>query len=122
MQVDLSGRVAIVTGGAGAIGRDIVRRLGDNGAAVVIADIDMAGARNLAGQVPHAMACEIDISNDDSIRAGVESTLAEFGQIDILVNNAGVNSFVHRVNIDSGSSPEVMTTHGWIVRMCGTLR
>lgn len=93
--------MAIVTGGAGAIGRDIVRRLGDNGAAVVIADIDMAGARNLAAQVPKAMACEIDISNEDSIRAGVAATLAEFGRIDILVNNAGINSFVHRVNIDS---------------------
>jgi len=101
VQVDLGGQVAVVTGGAGAIGRDIVRRLAENGALVVVADINLDGARELATQFAGAMACGIDIADAKSIRVGVAAVLARFGRIDILVNNAGINSFVHRVNIDA---------------------
>lgn len=101
MQVDLSGRVALVTGAAGAIGRAIARRLSDNGAKVVVADINREGAEAYAATLPGAMAAVIDISSRDSAEAGVAETIARYGRIDILVNNAGVNSFVHRVNIDS---------------------
>lgn len=101
MQVDLNGRVALVTGAAGAIGRAIARRLSDNGASVVVADINREGADAYAATLPGAMAAVIDISSRDSAEAGVAETIARYGRIDILVNNAGVNSFVHRVNIDS---------------------
>ena len=76
MHCNLDGRVALVTGAAGAIGSAIARRLADNGARLVIADINLPGAEAMA------------------------ATLARFGQLDILVNNAGVNTLAHRVNID----------------------
>jgi len=101
MQVDMRGRVALVTGAAGTIGRAIVRRLSDNGASVVVADINREGAEAFAAELPDALAAVIDISSADSTEAGVAETIAHFGRIDILVNNAGVNSFVHRVNIDT---------------------
>ncbi|KQU94223.1 SDR family NAD(P)-dependent oxidoreductase [Devosia sp. Root105] len=101
MQVELNGRVALVTGAAGAIGRAIARRLSDNGASVVVADINREGAEAYAATLPGAMAAVIDISSRDSAEAGVAETIARYGRIDILVNNAGINSFVHRVNIDS---------------------
>ncbi|CAN7170614.1 SDR family NAD(P)-dependent oxidoreductase [Devosia sp. LjRoot16] len=101
MQVELNGRVALVTGAAGAIGRAIARRLSDNGASVVVADINREGAEAYAATLPGAMAAVIDISSRDSAEAGVAETIARYGRIDILVNNAGVNSFVHRVNIDT---------------------
>ena len=101
MQVDMRGRVALVTGAAGTIGRAIVRRLSDNGASVVVADINREGAEAYAAELPNALAAVIDISSQDSAEAGVAETIARFGRIDILVNNAGVNSFVHRVNIDT---------------------
>ena len=101
MRVDMRGRVALVTGAAGTIGRAIIRRLGDNGASVVVADINRAGAEAVAAELPDAIAATIDISSRDSAEAGVAETLARYGRLDILVNNAGVNSFVHRVNIDS---------------------
>jgi len=101
MQVDLDGRVALVTGAAGVIGRAIARRLADNGASVVVADINREGAEAFAATLPGAMAATIDISSRDSTEAGVAETIARYGRLDILVNNAGVNSFVHRVNIDS---------------------
>ncbi|HEV2516302.1 MAG TPA: SDR family NAD(P)-dependent oxidoreductase [Devosia sp.] len=100
MQVELNGRVALVTGAAGAIGQAIARRLSDNGAKVVIADINREGAEAYAATLPDAMPAVIDISSRDSAEAGVAETIARYGRIDILVNNAGVNSFVHRVNID----------------------
>ena len=97
----MNGRVALVTGAAGAIGRAIARRLSDNGASVVVADINREGAEAYAATLPGAMAAVIDISSRDSAEAGVAETIARYGRIDILVNNAGVNSFVHRVNIDT---------------------
>ena len=100
MRCDLSGRVAFVTGGAGTIGRAIVQRLADNGASVVIADINLAGAEALAEDYPSAMACSVDISSRESTEAGVAAAVARFGRLDILVNNAGVNTFAHRVTID----------------------
>ena len=101
MKCDLSGQVAFVTGAAGAIGRAIARRLGDNGAAVVIADIDLEGAERVAVTLPNAIACRTDIRSAASAEAAVAASIARFGRIDILVNNAGVNTFAHRVNIDA---------------------
>lgn len=100
MQVDMGGQVALVTGAAGTIGQAIVRRLCQNDARVVVADINLAGAEALAAEMPDAMAAMIDISSQDSAQAGVAEALARYGRLDILVNNAGVNSFAHRVNID----------------------
>jgi 3-oxoacyl-[acyl-carrier protein] reductase/2-deoxy-D-gluconate 3-dehydrogenase len=101
MWVDLRGRVALVTGAAGTIGRAIARRLSDNGASVAIADINGDGAKDYAATLHGAMAATIDISSQDSTEAGVAEVIARYGRLDILVNNAGVNSFAHRVTIDA---------------------
>lgn len=101
MQCDMSGQVAFVTGAAGTIGRAIVRRLADNGARVVVADINAAGASDVAAALPDALGAAVDITSRPSIADGVAATLDRFGRLDILVNNAGVNSFTHRVTIDA---------------------
>jgi len=101
MKADLDGRVAVVTGGAGAIGTAICRMLAANGARVVVADINGDGARALAADLPDALACAIDISSESSAHEGVAAVLSRYGQIDILVNNAGVNTQAHRVTIDN---------------------
>jgi NAD(P)-dependent dehydrogenase (short-subunit alcohol dehydrogenase family) len=101
MRSNLTGKVAFVTGAAGAIGRAIVRRLADNGASIVVADINEAGAHEVALGLPDAIACPVDIRDVSTIDAGVEATLRQFGRLDILVNNAGVNTFANRVEIDS---------------------
>jgi 3-oxoacyl-[acyl-carrier protein] reductase/2-deoxy-D-gluconate 3-dehydrogenase len=100
MRVDLGGRVAVVTGGAGAIGTAICRMLAENGARVVVADINADGAAALAADLADAMACAIDIASEASTTEGVAAVLARYGQIDILVNNAGVNTHAHRVTIE----------------------
>ena len=100
MRCDLGGRVAFVTGAAGAIGRAIASRLAANGASVVIADINFAGAQQISSELAGSMACYVDISDTASIDAAVGQTVERFGRLDILVNNAGVNTLAHRVNID----------------------
>ncbi|CDX50638.1 Short-chain dehydrogenase/reductase SDR [Mesorhizobium plurifarium] len=100
MRCDLSDRVALVTGAAGAIGSAIAKRLSDNGAAVVVADIDMAGAERVAAGLRNAIACALDIRDGQSVDAAIARVLERHGRLDILVNNAGVNTLAHRVTID----------------------
>lgn len=100
MRCDLDGRVAFVTGAAGAIGSAIARKFADNGAVVVIADINLEGAQALAETLPNALAVRVDIRDPASTEAAVKATTDRFGRLDILVNNAGVNTFKDRVTID----------------------
>ncbi|MBZ9938418.1 SDR family oxidoreductase [Mesorhizobium sp. BR1-1-16] len=106
MQTDLSDKVAFVTGAANGIGSAIARRLADNGAALVIADIDIANAERIAATLPRAIACHVDIRDEAAIDRAVDRAVERFGQIDILVNNAGVNTFAHRVDIDAFPTEE----------------
>jgi NAD(P)-dependent dehydrogenase (short-subunit alcohol dehydrogenase family) len=88
------GRVAIVTGGASGIGLATARRLSQDGARVVIADVDAARARGAAEQVAAAgssgtwgTAC--DVSREDQVENTVRGTMNRFGRLDLVVNNAG---------------------------------
>ena len=89
----LLSKVAIVTGGAAGIGKGIALRLAEEGADIVIADIDEATARETAAQIEaigrRALAVRVDVSRKDDVEAMV-ARASEFGRIDILVNNAGV--------------------------------
>jgi len=87
--------VAIVTGAAGVIGRAIAGRLAQEGAKVVVADINLKGAeetvqmiRNSGGE---AMALQVDITRKAEAQAMAKTVLDAYGQIDILVNNAGMD-------------------------------
>ena len=87
---DLSGRVAIVTGGNGGIGLGIARGLAAAGAKVVVAGRNAqksaAAAREIGG-----IAIEVDVLQETSCRALIAQTVAALGRLDILVNNAGIN-------------------------------
>ncbi len=100
MQCDLEGKVALVTGGAGAIGSAIAARLSDNGARIVLADVNVDGAGEVAQQLREALVVKTDICEPASIERAIKTTLATFGQLDMVINNAGVNTLAHRVNID----------------------
>jgi dihydroanticapsin dehydrogenase len=86
--------VAIITGGAGAIGRATARRFAEEGASVAVADRDgeaAAGvARELEGAGGKALGLEVDVSADDSVAALVRTVDQRFGRIDILFTCAGV--------------------------------
>jgi NAD(P)-dependent dehydrogenase (short-subunit alcohol dehydrogenase family) len=89
---DLSGRVAVVTGGASGLGQAISIGLGRAGARVLVADINEAGAAQtvalMSAQGSSALAVHCDIANPDDVRALFDRAEAEFGTVGILVNNA----------------------------------
>ena len=94
----LSGRNAIVTGGASGIGRAICRRLAEEGCNVGVFDINDAGAQETAAQIAksggRAAAYRVDITDLASVTAGVTACEAAFGATSILVNNAGWDKIV----------------------------
>ena len=90
MDLGLAGKTAIVTGGASNIGRAISLTLAEEGANVVIADLDEAQGRKTAQQAGGRATCiRTDVTDLASVEAMVQSVLREFGQIHVLVNNVG---------------------------------
>jgi 3-oxoacyl-[acyl-carrier protein] reductase len=92
-KIDLSGRFAVVTGGAQGIGRAIVERFLESGAAVAIWDRDAALAQKTAEALAgrgRAAAQPVDVTRYADVERARDATLKAFGRIDILVNNAGV--------------------------------
>ncbi len=91
--IDLGGRNAVVTGGAQGIGRAIVERLLDSGAAVAIWDRDLALAEKTAAAVRgrrRVEAVAVDVTRLDEVERARDATVRAFGRVDILVNNAGI--------------------------------
>ena len=88
------GKVAIVTGAGGGIGQAYAEALAEEGAAVVIADINAPGAEQVAagitGRGGRALAVAVDVADPASAAAMADRTVAEFGGIDFLVNNAAI--------------------------------
>jgi NAD(P)-dependent dehydrogenase (short-subunit alcohol dehydrogenase family) len=86
----LDGKVVIVTGGAGGIGSATARLMTARGARVVIADIAADAAAALAGELTGAVAVPLDLEDEASITAMIDSTVAHFGRLDVLHNNAAL--------------------------------
>jgi 3-oxoacyl-[acyl-carrier protein] reductase len=90
-QIDLSGRVAIVTGAARGIGRAIAERFSESGARVAIWDVDGTAAQGAAFEIANSVALQADVTEPQSITAALLATQSQIGQPDILVNNAGIS-------------------------------
>jgi len=85
----LDGRVGLVTGGGGGIGRAIAHRLARDGMAVVVLDSDGGAAQMVASGIG-GLAVTADVTEPEAVGRAVDATLARFAKIDLLVNNAGV--------------------------------
>ncbi len=90
--MDLSQRVAIVTGGARGIGREIALKLAEVGASVVVSDLADAEpvAQEIRGMNRQSLAVQADVSSASDVARLVEATVSSYGRVDILVNNAGI--------------------------------
>jgi 2-hydroxycyclohexanecarboxyl-CoA dehydrogenase len=88
----LEGRIALVTGGASGIGAATCRRLAAEGARVAVTDMNLDGAREVAGDLEGG-AFELNVTSTDSIGAAVRAVEEELGPVDVLVNNAGYDEF-----------------------------
>ena len=89
----LEGRIALITGAASGIGRAQALLFAREGAAVVAADLNGDGAEQVVSEIQAAdgtgLAVKMDVSDEQSVQAAVESAVARFGRIDILSNTAG---------------------------------
>ena len=92
--MDVTGKIALVTGGGRGIGRGISLVLANNGADVVVADIVMENAQTVASEVAdldrRSLALHLDVTNQESVDNMAKEALEQFDHVDILVNNAGV--------------------------------
>lgn len=90
----LTGKVAVITGAASGFGEGMAKRFAEEGARVVVADLNSKGAERVAGEIgSQAVAVGTDVSQRSEVEAMVRAAMDAFGRIDIMVNNAG---FTHR--------------------------
>jgi 2-deoxy-D-gluconate 3-dehydrogenase len=106
---DLTGRVALVTGGAGLLGAEFCHTLAEAGASVAVVDLNAASANGTADALSkngyHALAVPTDITQPDSVRAMVEKVLSAFGRLDILVNSAALDPKFDPDAVKKGITP-----------------
>ncbi len=98
MGEQLAGKVAIVTGGASGLGRATVERLVEEGARVVVADVDAYAGPELATELGEAVAFkQTDVSDAEQVQALVDFTVEQFGGLHVMFNNAGIASAMVRL-------------------------
>src|SRR5260221_13597295 len=106
----LAGKVAIVTGGGSGFGEGIAKRFAEEGAKIVVNDIDDAGGQRVTSEIEkaHGQGSAIyvrgDVARNDEVKALVDACVARFSRLDIMVNNAGIS---HR-NMPMLEVPEAM--------------
>ena len=92
--MSLKDKVALVTGAASGIGKACALKMAEQGAAIVIADLNLEKSQEVANQIiaagGKAIAIAMDVTNETEVFAGIDSAVATLGSIDVLVSNAGI--------------------------------
>lgn len=100
MRVDLTGKVALVTGAARNIGKAIADALVANGARVAYTDVNVDGVA-VSARATGSLGLPLDVTDEAQVEATVARVVRELGGLDILVNNAGINTVANRVTIEA---------------------
>src|SRR5437763_9058981 len=87
----LDGKVCVITGAGGGMGREAALLFSDEGAQVCVADVDGDAAAKTAADARNAFAVQVDVAEVDSVRRMYEETATRYGGIDVLYNNAGIS-------------------------------
>ncbi len=101
--MDLTNKIAIVTGSGQGIGRETALVLARHGADVVVADLDIKAAENVVKEIEKlgrkAIACKVNVGNKNDVNRMVNTAIESFGDLDILVNNAGItrDAMMHKM-------------------------
>ena len=106
---DLTGRVAVVTGGVGLLGAEFCRTLAEAGASVAVVDLNSSASQGMTDKLTkngyNALAVPTDITQPDSVNAMVEKVLSEFGRLDVLVNSAALDPKFDPDAVKKGMAP-----------------
>jgi NAD(P)-dependent dehydrogenase (short-subunit alcohol dehydrogenase family) len=106
---DLTGRVAVVTGGVGLLGSEFCRTLAEAGAAVAIVDLNESASQAVADSLTSgrykALALPTDITQPESVTTAVEKVISTFGRLDILVNSAALDPKFDPEAVNKGITP-----------------
>ena len=122
----LQDKIAIITGGGGAIGSAICQRFAAEGATVAVADISIENAQKVVDHITslgnNAFALLMDVTNTDSVKSAVQQVIDRCGRVDILVNNAGGSAGAKGELTDFIDAREEIWS--WVIDMnlCGTMR
>lgn len=113
--MELTGKVALITGAASGIGKEIAREFARQGAKVVIADLALDAASATANEIKHtggmAMAVAMDVTNETLVDQGVASAVAAFGGIDVLISNAGIQIISPLVDFSFDNWKKMLAIH-----------
>lgn len=119
--MNLSNKVAIVTGGASGLGEGVVRRFYDDGAKVVIFDRNEDLGNALANELgANAIFCSVDVADDDSVSAGIEKAMDTFGAIHLCINCAGRSSGATKTLSRKGRFPMALYRDVININLVGT--
>jgi 3-hydroxybutyrate dehydrogenase len=108
-------KVAVITGAASGIGKEIALTFAREGAKVVIADLDQEAAQETASEidplVQRALGVEMDVSNEEQVEVGMARAIETFGRLDILISNAGVQMVAPLVEFEFANWKKLLSIH-----------
>jgi len=111
----LDGKLAIVTGSASGIGRQIALRFAREGAKLAVADLDLGGAQEVVSEITLgggiATAVAMDVADEAQVDAGVDEVAARLGGVDILVSNAGIQHIAPLVDLSLTDWRKILAVH-----------
>lgn len=111
----IADKVAVITGAASGIGKEIARAFAREGASVVIADLDQAAARKTASELQlfgqSSLGIAMDVSSEDQVEAGMARVIETFGRLDILISNAGVQIVAPVVEFEFEKWKKLLSIH-----------
>ncbi len=118
-KIDLTGKTAVVTGGANGIGKCIVETLNEKGANVVIADLDEESGKNLAAELgDNVIFKKVNVTVKKEIKDLIDYTTDNFQQLDIMVNNAGISTMDYITDIKEDDWDKVMDINAKGIFLC----
>src|SRR5215470_3099094 len=111
----LKDKVAVITGAASGIGKEIASTFAREGAKIVIADLNQKAAEATAAELDpagrRALGVAMDVANEDEVNAGIDKAIAKFGALDVLVSNAGIQIVAPLVDFEFAKWKKLLSIH-----------
>jgi NAD(P)-dependent dehydrogenase (short-subunit alcohol dehydrogenase family) len=98
----LDGKICVITGAGGGMGREAALLFSEEGAQVCVADVNLEAAQAVASEARDAFAQQVDVADEASVKAMMDATVARYGGIDVLYNNAGISPNDDASVLDTG--------------------